>query len=70
MHKDELAKLKDINNSAGLRRTLNLDLSGYFAEDSIIFFIIEVRQKWAKCYTYVSYRSSKGETDKRQKKLQ
>lgn len=47
-----------------------MDLSGYFAEDSIIFFIIEVRQKWAKCYTYVSYRSSKGERDKRQKKLQ
>lgn len=70
MHKDELAKLKDINNSAALRRTLSLDLSGYFADDSIFFFIIEVRQRWAKCYTYVSCRSSKGEREKRQKKLQ
>lgn len=63
-HKDEMVKLKDINNAAALRRTLNLDLSGYFAKDSIIFFfIIEVRQKWAKCYTHVSCRSSKGERE-------
>lgn len=72
MHKDEMemVKLMDINNSADLRRTLYLELLRRFAEDAIFFFIIEVRQRWAKCYTHVSCRSSKGEGEKRKNEVQ
>lgn len=67
MHKDEMFKLMDINNSADLRRTPYLELLRCFAEDAIFFFTTEVRQRWAKCYSNVSCRSSKGERKKEEK---
>lgn len=69
MHKDEMFKLRDINNSADLRTPLYLELSRCFAEDAIFFFIIEGRQRCAKCCTRASFRSSEGERGKRKNKV-